>query len=135
MSHPHHDLVLHVLHDVLPWLWVVRGGGGDEVTEVSRLYGGGHTPGLYFLQINSRYQLCKLSALELIMNRIIIIEIPHQLMGHWEEETLVCHYDDDVSILTPTQEKSGGELNEHFHHICLIFVAVFNNFTSRYWMI
>ena len=52
-----------------------------------------------------------------------------------KEETLVCHYDDDVSILTPTQEKSGGELNEHFHHICLIFVAVYNNFTSRYWMI
>ena len=69
------------------------------------------------------------------MNRIIIIEIPHQLMGHWEEETLVCHYDDDVRILTPTQEKSGGELNEHFHHICLIFIAVYNNFTSRYWMI
>ena len=49
MGHPHHDLVLHVLHDVLPGLGVVGWRGGDEVTEVTRLYGGGHSPALDFL--------------------------------------------------------------------------------------
>ena len=49
VGHPHHDLVLHVLHDVLPGLGVVGRRGRDELTEVSRLYSRSHASGLDFL--------------------------------------------------------------------------------------
>ena len=52
VRHPHHDLVLHVLHDILPGLGVVRGWGRDEVTEVSRLYCWSHASTFYLLMIN-----------------------------------------------------------------------------------
>ena len=57
VSHPHHDLVLHVLHDVLPELGVVGWRGGYEVTEVARLYGGRHPPGLNLLGNCEGYNL------------------------------------------------------------------------------
>ena len=43
VGHPDHDLVLHVLHDVLPGLWVVGRRGGNEIAEISRLYRGSHS--------------------------------------------------------------------------------------------
>ena len=44
-------LYYNFLHDVLPWFWLLRGGGGEESTEVARLDGGGHPPGLNVFQV------------------------------------------------------------------------------------
>ena len=58
------------------------------------------------------------------MNRIIIIEIPHQLMGHWEEETLVCHYDD--------YENYGGDVDYTLHNIRPIVTVVIRTLYNIY---
>ena len=51
VSHAHHDLLLHVLHHVLPGLGIVWRRGRDEVAEISRLNGGRDSAGLNLLQV------------------------------------------------------------------------------------
>ena len=65
VGHPHHDLLLHVLHHVLPRLGVVRGRGRNEVAEVARLYGRRHAPGLDLLK-------AEVNILQEILGKLVI---------------------------------------------------------------
>ena len=51
VGHPHHDLVLHVLHDVLPWLGVMWRRRRDQFTQIARFNGWSNSAVLYLLNI------------------------------------------------------------------------------------
>ena len=46
LTHPDHDLLLYVFHDVIPGLWVLWRVLWNEVLEVAGLNAGGHAAGV-----------------------------------------------------------------------------------------
>ena len=69
LTHPDHDLLLYVFHDVIPGLWVLRRGVRDEVLQVAGLDVRGHAAGVDAVlgdQSGSDHTSAKIYSIELV---------------------------------------------------------------------